>query len=166
MLSSRPQVRHLWPVSAFLRDWPMGPPFIRGVQTGVLNYVIVRPCTAVAAFSLGPLGLYHPGSLDPRDANPYIALANSVSQVRLRMKCNPHQEAATRVWAGAVSILLLAGVVGGRRQGAAGTLSAALCKGRRAARGCSSLMLLLFLRGGVRCPPHATAGPAASWRRW
>jgi hypothetical protein len=60
----------------------MGPPFIRGVQKGVLNYCLVRPCTAIAAFSLEPLGLYHPGSLDPRDANLYIALANSVSQAR------------------------------------------------------------------------------------
>lgn len=39
----RPQVHHLWPVSLALRDWRMGPPFIRAVQGGVLNYVAVRP---------------------------------------------------------------------------------------------------------------------------
>jgi hypothetical protein len=41
---------------------------ITDAQTGVLNYVVVRPITAVFGFALTPFGLYKSGNVDPRNA--------------------------------------------------------------------------------------------------
>ena len=38
ILASKPPLPHMWPLGALLRPWQMGTPFIRNVQTGVLNY--------------------------------------------------------------------------------------------------------------------------------
>ena len=67
-------------MNLFLEPWPMGSPFILKVQTGVLNYVVLRPTTAVISFALQPLGVYHSGNASPHDAYIWLALINSASQ--------------------------------------------------------------------------------------
>ena len=80
LLAEKPQVHHLAPMRWVLRDWQMGSPYIRHVQTGVLNYVAVRPVTAVLGFALEPLGLYRAGDLSRNNLWVYITLVNSVAQ--------------------------------------------------------------------------------------
>ncbi len=80
ILASKPPLPHMWPLGALLRPWQMGTPFIRNVQTGVLNYVVVRPITAVIGFALSPFGLYTAGDVDPGNAYIYLAFVNSLSQ--------------------------------------------------------------------------------------
>ena len=81
MLASKPPIPHLWPLDQCFAPWPMGTPFIRAVQTGVLNYVVTRPVTAVIGFILTPLGKYNPGSLRPDNAYVYLATVNGLSQM-------------------------------------------------------------------------------------
>lgn len=80
MLASKPPLPHLWPFHHCVAPWPMGTPFIRHVQTGVLNYVAVRPVTAVIGFILTPVNKYTPGDLSPDNAYVYLAFMNSVAQ--------------------------------------------------------------------------------------
>jgi hypothetical protein len=80
LLASKPPLPHMWPLTRLLPPWPMGTPFIRSVQTGVLNYVVVRPLTAIFSLSLTPFGYYKAGVIDGRNAYIYLASINSVSQ--------------------------------------------------------------------------------------
>jgi Organic solute transporter Ostalpha len=79
-LANKPPLPHLRPLHLLMEPWKMGTPFIKKVQTGVLNYVVLRPITAVLGFLLEPLGKYTAGDVDPRNAYVYLALINSVSQ--------------------------------------------------------------------------------------
>lgn len=80
ILASKPPLPHMWPLAYVLRPWQMGTPFIRAVQAGVLNYVVLRPITAVVGFVLTPFGLYTAGDVDPSNAYIYLAFINSMSQ--------------------------------------------------------------------------------------
>ena len=80
LLANKPRMPHLPPLHLIMQPWPMGGAFIRRVQTGVLNYVILRPLTAVLGFALAPLGLYTAGDVSPAGAYIYLAAVNSVSQ--------------------------------------------------------------------------------------
>ena len=46
-------------------------------QAGVLNYVVIRPITALIGFALAPFGLYKSGNVDPRN----------VRRLRCRLAC-------------------------------------------------------------------------------
>lgn len=80
LLASKQPLPHIWPMNFCLPPWPMGTPFIRSVQAGVLNYVVVRPITALLGFVLTPLHLYSPGDFSPQKAYVYLATLNSLSQ--------------------------------------------------------------------------------------
>ena len=80
ILASKQPLKHMWPLNLVMRPWQMGTPFIRAVQTGVLNYVVLRPTTAVIGFALSPFGLYKSGDVDPGSAYIYLAFVNSLSQ--------------------------------------------------------------------------------------
>ena len=80
LLASKPKLRHLWPLNYVMEPWPMGTPFIVKVQTGVLNYVVLRPTTAIISFVLAPFGLYASGNVSPHDAYLWLACINSASQ--------------------------------------------------------------------------------------
>jgi len=48
---------------------------------GVTSYVIVRPlCTALALIT-SHVGVYDEGSMSPKSAYPYLAMATNLSQV-------------------------------------------------------------------------------------
>jgi len=79
-LASKPRLQHLPPLHHIMDPWPMGSPFIARVQTGVLNYVVVRPLTAFIGFILEVAGLYTSGDLSPGGAYLYLACINSASQ--------------------------------------------------------------------------------------
>ena len=79
-LASKPPLPHLPPLNHLLEPWKNGTPFIHKVQTGVLNYVVLRPLTALLGFALEPLGKYTAGDVSPTNAYVYLAMINSASQ--------------------------------------------------------------------------------------
>ena len=63
LLSQKEQVSHPFPVNLLAKPWRMGPEFLRNCKAGVLNYVIIRPCTALIAVISEANGVYGEGEL-------------------------------------------------------------------------------------------------------
>lgn len=80
VLASKPQVRHLWPVSRLCSPWPMGEVFLSRVRAGVLSYVVARPLTAAVGLCLAPFKLYREGDLSPHGSYLYLAIINALFQ--------------------------------------------------------------------------------------
>ena len=81
-LASKPQQPHLFPVNLFVKPWKMGEEFLRMCKAGVLNYVIIRPLTALIAFICESNGVYKEGELfNPAAAYPYLVAVNSWTQM-------------------------------------------------------------------------------------
>lgn len=79
-LARQPQCPHIWPMGHCLKPWPMGQPFIGSVKVGVINYVTIRPATAILTLILIPLNLYDEGDLSWHSGFLWITIINNFSQ--------------------------------------------------------------------------------------
>lgn len=80
LLASKAQVPHVWPFSRVLAPWPMGEPLLRSIEFGVVQYVCVRPITALCGLFAYPFGLYRHGDLRPNTLFLWTTIINSISQ--------------------------------------------------------------------------------------
>ena len=72
---------HIFPATLVLKPWKMGPEFLSSCKNGVLNYVLLRPCTALIAFICESRDMYGEGELgNPLKAYFYLVFINSWSQ--------------------------------------------------------------------------------------
>ena len=83
ILAQKPQQEHLFPVSLFAKPWKMGSEFLRMCKAGVLNFVILRPITALFAFVAEAYGVYGDGELfNVTRLYTYIVSVNSWAQTQ------------------------------------------------------------------------------------
>ncbi|GBG24906.1 Transmembrane protein 184C [Hondaea fermentalgiana] len=81
-LETRGHVQH-WGIMAEVmsrrRNIALGPVFLRRVQQGVLQFVFVKPFTALLALVLSFAGVHHEGTFSFGDAYLYLSLVNNLS---------------------------------------------------------------------------------------
>lgn len=81
ILAEKPQVKHMWPFTLFLKPWHMGDEFLQGCKAGVHNYVFLRPLTTLIALFCVWGGIYGEGMLVFDRAYLYLAFINNASQI-------------------------------------------------------------------------------------
>eukprot|EP00516_Mucochytrium_quahogii_P001864 CAMPEP_0203760664 /NCGR_PEP_ID=MMETSP0098-20131031/13914_1 /ASSEMBLY_ACC=CAM_ASM_000208 /TAXON_ID=96639 /ORGANISM=" , Strain NY0313808BC1" /LENGTH=266 /DNA_ID=CAMNT_0050654335 /DNA_START=356 /DNA_END=1156 /DNA_ORIENTATION=+ len=88
-LEVRGHVQHSWMVQGIYgtkRHIALGHGFLRWVRQGILQFVFVKPATAVVALVLWTKGMYHEGSFNPKDGYLYVSIINNLS-VTLSLYC-------------------------------------------------------------------------------
>lgn len=94
VMAAQPQMVHLFPLRlAFYswrqgcwvqlysaRPWAPGAEFLRRVECGIHNYVLVKPLVTVVALGCAAGGAYGGGGVDPGTAYPYLTFVDSAAQ--------------------------------------------------------------------------------------
>jgi len=80
MLANKPQQHHIIPM-CWLKDWPMGLPFVRKCKNGVLFYCLCKVLTATATFIMQLTGVYGNGQFDFSRGYIYCAIINNFAQL-------------------------------------------------------------------------------------
>jgi hypothetical protein len=78
-LELRGHIRHPWPLNRFGRPIALGASFLRKIKQGTLQFVFIKPFTAVLAWGLAIDGLYTEGSYSLSNGFLYVSVINNVS---------------------------------------------------------------------------------------
>ena len=70
---------HPFPCKLFLRPWS-AQQLLRSCRLGIVQYVVIKNLTAIAACVLESHGVYNEGSFSPEYGYVYLSLANNYSQ--------------------------------------------------------------------------------------
>eukprot|EP00736_Rhodelphis_marinus_P005471 Rmarinus@m.26859 len=79
-LANKQLPRHMFPI-CWLRPWQMPSEFVTKCKAGIVQYIIIRPCTAIATFILEWQNLYDNGNFSPDRGYVYITIINNCSQL-------------------------------------------------------------------------------------
>jgi len=72
------RIRHPWPLQD-LKPIQTDKAFFRSVKQGVLQFVLIKPLTAILAVFLESINMYHDGSFSLSSGYFYIAIINNIS---------------------------------------------------------------------------------------
>ena len=84
-LNYRRYIHHMWPFHS-LRPIRMSSIFFRRLKQGVLQFVFVKPLTALLSLLLDHYGLYHESDFSITSTYLYLSLLNNIS-VSLSLYC-------------------------------------------------------------------------------
>ena len=79
-LAVQPVTRHMAPF-CWLRTWELPSEFINNARFGVLQYVVIKPCTSILTFAMESNGIYGYGKVDWGAGYVYITFVNNCSQI-------------------------------------------------------------------------------------
>lgn len=78
-LEMKEKIEHPWPFNHLFRSLYPGAAFLRLVKVGVLQFVFIRPLTALCILTGTGLSIYHEGYFGFNDAYLYIFLLSNLS---------------------------------------------------------------------------------------
>jgi len=78
-LEMKEKIEHPWPFNRVFRGLYPGAAFLRLVKAGVLQFVLIRPLTAVCILAGTGLSVYHEGYFGLNDAYLYVFLLSNLS---------------------------------------------------------------------------------------
>jgi hypothetical protein len=84
-LEFKRRIKQPWPLNS-LRPLQTDKIFFRRVKQGVLQFVLIKPVTAIIAIILSQYDLYHEGDFSVSSAYLYLALINNTS-ISLSLYC-------------------------------------------------------------------------------
>ncbi|KAE9586594.1 hypothetical protein Lal_00004763 [Lupinus albus] len=73
-------VNHPFPINFFLKPWKLGHAFYQVVKFGIVQYMIIKSLTAIAAVILQAFGVYCEGEFRLGCGYPYLAVVLNFSQ--------------------------------------------------------------------------------------
>lgn len=79
-------INHLWPLKGRFKPIRMDSIFLRRMKQGVLQFVLIKPLTAIIALLLEWYGIYREGELSLNSGYIYIAFVNNWS-VTISLYC-------------------------------------------------------------------------------
>ena len=77
-LELKRKIKHPWPFQNFAAI-PTNRIFLRRVKQGALQFVLIKPLTAILGLILESKGLYNDGELNLRSGYFYCAVINNIS---------------------------------------------------------------------------------------
>eukprot|EP01016_Furgasonia_blochmanni_P037909 TRINITY_DN4518_c0_g1_i1.p1 TRINITY_DN4518_c0_g1~~TRINITY_DN4518_c0_g1_i1.p1 ORF type:complete len:294 (+),score=38.36 TRINITY_DN4518_c0_g1_i1:95-883(+) len=78
-LELKGKIRHPWPLTDSMRPISLNRAFYRRVKQGVLQFVLIKPITAVLALILHSQNVYNEGHLTLKSGYLYCSLINNIS---------------------------------------------------------------------------------------
>ncbi|KZS09946.1 transmembrane protein 184C [Daphnia magna] len=76
---TKTHIHHIFPLCC-LKPWPIGSELIHRCKHGILQYTIVRPCSALISVICEIIGVYGEGKFHANLAYPYMIAINNLSQ--------------------------------------------------------------------------------------
>ncbi|CAM8971816.1 unnamed protein product [Rhodiola kirilowii] len=73
-------VTHPFPMNYFLKPWQLGQWFYQVIKFGIVQYMLIKPVSAIVAVILQAFGVYCEGEFKWRCGYPYIAVVLNFSQ--------------------------------------------------------------------------------------
>ena len=73
------RIKHPWPLTKQLRPLVLNRTFFRRIKQGSLQFVLIKPITAIIALILESQHVYNEGQVDMKSGYLYIALINNIS---------------------------------------------------------------------------------------
>ena len=73
------RIKHPWPLTKKLRPLVLNRAFFRRIKQGSLQFVLIKPITAIIALILESQHVYNEGQVDMKSGYLYIASINNVS---------------------------------------------------------------------------------------
>lgn len=72
-------LKHLWPMNGFLGPIRLTPHFYLKLKQGTLQFVLIKPLTAIFALVLDTYGLYQEGDFSLKSPYLYLSFINNFS---------------------------------------------------------------------------------------
>ena len=79
IISTKKRIDHPWPFSYYTNSSVISKSFFRKVKQGVLQFVLIKPITAILSLILYQYGLYEEGNLSMKNFYLYISITNNIS---------------------------------------------------------------------------------------